>query len=126
MHAVFVLQDVGTECAVLPPTAGNHAVVGAVVAPVLVQQLQKLSFAIFPNDILFLLGETAGIAHAFTIEVDGTMEAVRCVLEFDARTWALVGYHTSPAIVHVDGKPVFCALNWVREGHVLHSIPLLD
>ena len=71
MHAILVLQLMRDEAAVLPAAAGDDHVIVAVGFSVPVAQLDQLSFARIPIDVLALvLRESAGGADAVFIESD--------------------------------------------------------
>ena len=58
---------------------------------------KEFFFSGFPIRLGFRLRYTAGIADTFFVEMDGLLDALRTVLEFDRAIGALVADHAFPA-----------------------------
>src|SRR5262245_5249822 len=117
MHAVFVLENMGSVETVLSTRAGAYAIKAPVVATKAIAEIVQLPFALLPVDSTFLFSNTTCIAHAACIEMNRLLAAVGIVFVLDRRVWALVRDHAVTTIVNRERQPVigFSRVATLRE-----------
>src|SRR3989338_2248523 len=107
VHPIFVLEDMGSIATILSPAPRDNTIVGAIVAPVFVQELQQLAFPLFPIDLLLLLGEATGITNAISVDMQRSNFPISSVPELDTRARALIGHHATLTEYNLFRQSVF-------------------
>lgn len=108
VHAVLVLQQVGSVKAVLTAGAGHQAVVAAIVFAVLVAQFPQFLLAQRPVDLAvgLVMAGVAGIADAVVLDDHRFLDGLDGMLKLVAGVGLLVAHHALFAKLHVLGQAV--------------------